>query len=78
MIRSMDTNLVSKVLNWDVFETNQKKILKKKIEKIEKKIKIISIFKSVKSLVSGKEDVRFLDSPDFENLSDFWTGCDDR
>ena len=38
----------------------------------------LSIFKSVKSPASGKENVRFLDSPDFENLPDFRTGRDVR
>ena len=32
------------------------------------------IFSSDKSPVSGKENVRFLVSPDFENLPDFRTG----
>jgi hypothetical protein len=32
------------------------------------------IFKSVKSPASGRENVRFPDSPDFENLPDFRTG----
>ena len=33
-----------------------------------------NIFKSVKSPASEKENVRFPDSPDFENLPDFRTG----
>ena len=33
-----------------------------------------SIFKSVESPASGKENVRFWDSPDFEILPDFRTG----
>ena len=33
MIRSLDTKLVTKVLNWDVFENKQKKNLKKNWEK---------------------------------------------
>ena len=37
-----------------------------------------SICKSVKSPASGKENVRFPDSPDFENLPVFWIGCDVR
>ena len=37
-----------------------------------------SIFKRVKSPASGKENVRFPDSPDFENLLDFRTGRDVR
>ena len=60
MIRSLDTNLVSKVLNWDVFENKQKKILKKKWF-------LFFIFKSVKSPASGKENIWFPDSTDFEN-----------
>ena len=40
---SMDTNLVSKNLNWDVFENRQKKILKKNILK-KKKIEKIDFF----------------------------------
>ena len=36
------------------------------------------IFKSVKSPASVMENVRFLDSPDFENLPDFRTGRDVR
>ena len=35
-------------------------------------------FSSVKSPASGKENVRFPDSPDFENLPDFRTGRDVR
>jgi hypothetical protein len=73
---SMDTNLVSKNLNWDVF----KKILKKK--NLKKNLTIFfflsSTFKSGKSPASGKENVRFPDSPDFENLPDFRTGRDVR
>ena len=61
----MDTNLVSKNLNYDVFENRQKNLEKKMI-------------KSVKSLASGKENVRFPDSPDFENLPAFRNGCDVR
>ena len=64
-IRSVDTNLVSKVLNWDVWT----------IKKIDF---FLAIFKSVKSPASGKENVRFPDSPDFENLPDFRTGRDVR
>ena len=33
------------------------------------------IFRSFKSPASGKENVRFLDSPDFENSPDFRTWC---
>ena len=36
------------------------------------------IFRSFKSPASGKENVRFPDSPDFENLPDFRTGLDVR
>ena len=45
---------------------------------LEKKSFFISIFKNVKSPVSGKENVRFPDSPDFENSLDFQTGRDVR
>ena len=73
-IRSMDTNLVSKVLNQDVFENSglEEKILKKKIEKTIGFF--IFIFNCVKSLPSGKNNVLFPDSPDFENFPDFRTG----
>ena len=61
------------------------KINKKKIEKkIEKKRKIgflkifSSIFKSFKSPASGKENVWFPDSPDFDNFPEFRTGRDVR
>ena len=76
----MDTNFVSKNLNWGVFENRQKKILKKKkIEKIfDNFFFLSSTFKSVKSPASGKENVRFPDSPDFENLPDIRTGRDVR
>jgi hypothetical protein len=78
---SMDTNLVSKNLNWDVFENRQKKSWKKK--KLKNVLTILffflsSTFKSVKSPVSGKENVQFPDSPDFENLPDFRNGHDVR
>ena len=69
MIRSLDTNLVSKVLNWDVFENKQKKILKKKIQHFLKKNVFLifsSIFKSVKSPASGRKNILFPDSPDSE------------
>jgi hypothetical protein len=46
------------------------------IEEINLKKKCLK--KSVKSPVSWKENVRFLDSPDFEISSDFWIGCDVR
>ena len=68
MIRSLDINLVSQVLNWDVFKN-----LKQNFFGIFK-----NIFKSVKSPASWKENVRFLDSPDFEKLSVFQTGHDVR
>ena len=60
----------------------KKKIWKKKFEK-KKNIYIFfwifsSIFKSFKSPASGKENVRFPDGPDFENLPDFRTGRDVR
>ena len=83
MIRSMDTHLVSKNLNWDVFENRQKKSRKKKFEKnfnFQENFLFFfsSTFKSVKSPASGKEKVRFLDSLYFENLPDFRTGRDVR
>ena len=40
--------------------------------------KFFSIFKTVKSPASGKENVRFPDSPDFEIFPDFQTGRDVR
>ena len=40
--------------------------------------KKFGIFFISKSPASGKENVRFPDSPDFENLPDFWTGRDVR
>ena len=58
----MDTNLVSKNLNWDAFENRQKKF--RFFFKLEKKFDFFSTFKSIKSPVSGKEIVRFRDSPD--------------
>ena len=39
---------------------------------------VFSFFRSVKSPASGKENVRFPDSPDFDNLPDFRTGYDVR
>ena len=65
-----------KNLNWDVFE---KKLKNWKIEKNLKKNYFLifsSIFKSFKSPASRKENVRFPNSPDFENLPDFRTGRD--
>ena len=47
----------------------QKKSWKKNLEK--KKLERKSIFKSVKSPASRKENVQFSDSPDFKNLPDF-------
>ena len=46
-------------------------------QNFEKQI-FFSIFKSVKSTASGKENVRFPDSPDLENFPDFRTGRDVR
>ena len=82
----MDTNLVSKNLDWDEFENRQKNLEKKKFEKkkIERFEEIFFLlffsytFKSVKSPASGKENIRFPDSPDFENMLDFRTGRDVR
>ena len=50
-------------------------------KKMEKKIKtfffiVFSVFKSIKSLAYGKENLWFLDSPDFEKNHDFLTGRD--
>ena len=39
---------------------------------------ILYFFRSFKSPASGKENVRFPDSPDFENSLDFQTGRDVR
>jgi hypothetical protein len=71
---------VSEVLNLHVFENSGKNFEKKKIET---KILIffffsLNIFHSVKSPASGKENVRFPDSPDFENSPDIRTGRDVR
>ena len=41
-------------------------------------LEFFSICKSFKSPAYGKENVRFLHSPDFENLPDFQIGCDVR
>ena len=73
MIRSMDTNLVSKNLNWDVFENKQKNL-----EIFFLKFLLFLKVLKLKSPASGKENVRFPDSPDFENLPDFRTGRDVR
>ena len=53
-IRFMETNLVSKVLNWDVFEnsTDKQKTIERKLDFF------LSIPKSVKSPVSGKANVQ--------------------
>jgi hypothetical protein len=58
----------------------KEKILKKIFwkKKFMKILIFFSIFHSVKSPVSGKENVRFPDSPDFENSPDFRTGRDVR
>ena len=66
----MDTNLVSK----DAFENREIFFFKLK----KKNWIFFSIFKSVKSPSSGKENIWFLDSPDLENLPDFGTGRDVR
>ena len=50
----------------------------KQTKKKMKKIDFFNIFISVKSPVSGKENVRFPDSPDFEKSLDFQTGRDVR
>ena len=34
------------------------------------------IFKTFKSLMSGKENVLFMENSDFENKTGFWTGDD--
>ena len=57
----------------------KKKILKKNFEKNffwNFFLKKILIFSSDKSTASGKVNVRFLVSPDFEHLLDFRTGRD--
>ena len=44
---------------------------------IFKKVNLLKRFRKKKSIpVSGKENVQFLGSPDFENFLDFRTGCD--
>ena len=64
------------------FKLKQTKKLRKK--EFEKKFEIFFeiffflIFRSFKSPASGKENVRFPDSPDFENSPDFRTGRDVR
>ena len=55
-----------------------KKNLKKKIENFSLKFLFFWIFFYFKSPASGKENVRFPDSPDFENLPEFRTGRDVR
>ena len=58
-----------------------KKIFEKNFEKKKNSKFFFSfffVFNSIKSPVSGKENVRFLDSPDFENSPDFQTGRDVR
>ena len=52
------------------------KIQKLKKEFWKKKLDFFSIFNSSKSPATGKENVRFPDSPDFENFPDFRTGRD--
>ena len=52
--------------------------MKKKIEKKSFWFWFFSIFKGVKNQASTKDNIWFLDSPDFENLPDFRTGCDVR
>ena len=54
--------------------------MKKELKKTKKHLKISEkkifiIFSIFKSPVAGKENGRFPDSPDFENLPDFWTRC---
>ena len=73
MIRSIDTNLVSKTLNWDVFKNRKKKIEK---EKYKLKKKKSSTLKGIKSPASRHKNVRFLDSLDCENLQNFRTERD--
>ena len=75
-IRSLDTNLASKFLDQINKQNINVEKKNKKIKILKKRIGSFSIFKSVKSLASGKEDVQFPDSPDFENLPDFRTGRD--
>ena len=47
-------------------------------KKWKKKYEIFEIFSIFKSPASRKENVRFPDSPDFDNLPDFRTGLDVR
>ena len=56
------------------FNMNAGGLVDQIIKKIEKKI----YFLSVKSPTSGKENVRFPNSPDFEKVLDFRTGDDVR
>ena len=76
---------MSKVLNQNVFENSEieEKNSREKNLKKKKRIKnenpsFFSIFNSVKSPASGKENVGFRDSPDFVNFLDFRTGRDVR
>ena len=71
----MDTNLVSKKIKIGIYLKIDQKNHEKNI--FEKKKKNNS-FKSVKSPASGKGNVQFPDSSDFENLPDFCTRCDVR
>ena len=74
----MDTNLVSKNLNWDVFENKQKNLEKKKKNVFWNFFLLFIKVLKLKSPASEKENVRFPDSPDFEKLPDFRTGRDVR
>jgi hypothetical protein len=57
----------------------QKKIMKKSLKKsLKKKLKIYIFFPIFKCPASGKENVQFPDSPDFEKLPDSGAGLDVR
>ena len=70
-IRSLETNLVSTAL---LDQINKKIRFEIEIEIEKKNCLFFSIFRSVKSPASVKENGRFLDSLDFENFPDFQTG----
>ena len=61
-------------------QINKQKKFEKKMKKKKKIVVVVvlSIFISVRSPVSGKENVRFPDSQDFEKIPDLWNGHDVR
>ena len=69
-----DFYILKKLKNFKKIKKKKKKKLKKEKKKNLKIFGFFPIFSSDKSPASGKENVRFLVSPDFENLPDFWTG----